>query len=648
MPAFRGTHDTVLGDSSSRNQRDRTRRHRPTPQYLQRVLYPRKPIAPPHRGDANEEQGQPRRRNLSLWEVHAETIQRREKRFRQEERRRIASSLPVAIVNPLHSQTVQTPRPADSVTLRSEAPRRPQDRVYEETPTEPDEETRTEVATEIDEQTERGSVVSEGEGDNDEVCITTTCAEKQSEKPPQRNLESERKSEQDLKQQAERFLRDAIGPCAGPFGLKMEEEQMNAQEKAFNPLNPPSQHQPNVAPQFVQGSSRDGEVGSGTPIQTQPEKVRDWLNLQSASHTQRFADATAVYYNPEATTLPVLSNSSLYPTPEPQPPAYYYTATPMDIIPLSNDLMDTSPDPEEIDVFTASSLVPPQPMRDIQPTSTRVADVSTISAFNISSTTPSPSFDGYQMPSNSFVSKPQAQWHLNAIHPRSLNVPAMRESYHSFPPPDWCTTCGQMLAFRQPFPLSESMNLSAPNHRMEGVGDATETEKERDVEPFIIEACEEQEAWWDMTAGLWTRATRSLWDSNSQNRVSVLDVTRPAHTRIIWRNRSTRRPFSSVDDTEDATRSLERFDEQLAQRVDTEALRRSYSAHAKVLASENKRTNAHRQKQRTRGPHRSPKQIYKSPRISQKRPYQRSFRTPIHRVLDDLTTIISRFPSVFL
>ncbi|KAL0573641.1 hypothetical protein V5O48_008313 [Marasmius crinis-equi] len=173
--------------------------------------------------------------------------------------------------------------------------------------------------------------------------------------------------------------------------------------------------------------------------------------------------------------------------------------------------------------------------------------------------------------------------------------------------------------------------------------------QQEEVAPFVIGVTDEQGAWWDAVSG----APWSIEDRRAE-RVATLDVTRPARTRIV-----SRRPFPRVQSlpktTSDAGRCLERFKEQLEQRVDIEELRCSYTFHAasKALQADKKKAKTLRRSQyyRTRSPSRSPKQPYKPPSSPQRRsrqPAECSVSTALYGVLGEFSGYISRFSFVHL
>ncbi|KAF9269393.1 hypothetical protein L218DRAFT_952999 [Marasmius fiardii PR-910] len=646
MPAVRGTTNFVLGESPSRIHRDRMRRNQSSPQYLQSL---RTPTPRAHRASVDQTVAQPRRRNLTLWEVHAKTIKRRQEKFRKEELRRIASSLPMAVVN------LQSPNPFDNT---SKIPQHTTDKIIEETPTEPDEETRTEVATEIDDAT------SEREELGDHQSESHSDTEKDTGESTERNVKSEK--EQALQKQAESFLRDVIGLCVEPPMPKIDDGEAKAQETNLH-LN--SRIQPRTAPEFVQGSSRDGQVQSENRMQPQTDKVRNWLDFQSSSQTERMPNPTPVYHSPHPTSQPSI----------------FCTPTPMDTIPDLNNyyVMDTSPDPEELGVFTASDFIPPQPMQGVVVTPATSAsnapsetgpyralsnpfavastlhpqwhsyttDMSTslcpllipaIPLVQRSDDEPALSLpsDGYShwttglngLHSNPFLNASRSQSQFQTEQPTSsssssafdnylssnpfLVPPPRQESYHESPPSGHWTTYGQMFPHQQPLLSERFPMVNQGVEEPQGAGSSREKERETKIEPFIIEPCEEQEAWWDGISE-WLRAkkSRSHWDFSPRNRVPVLDVTRPAHIRVTWRNISIRNASSSVDNTVDVTRSLENFDELLKRRVDTEMLRRSYLCHSKMIteATEGKATHLPLGEPKAQSPHLPAKLQYVSP-----------------------------------
>ncbi|KAL0068141.1 hypothetical protein AAF712_004801 [Marasmius tenuissimus] len=364
----------------------------------------------------------------------------------------------------------------------------------------------------------------------------------------------------------------------------------------------------------------------------------------------------------------------------------------MDTTPdLSDFVMDTSPDAEEIGVFTASELIPPQPMTDVQKTHTRVAPFSgpfesepDWASCPSQYSYPTTSFDRFREASNPFMANVQhesasgsftssrystlasSSAYDDQTSSTSPSRPSLLERLHSgmpFPlfaqknifhgpagpvleeeeeahtataPPNSTaferdtTILNPLMADAQspfePDPVRNSSSMSktflkpiwdgtqhdqaedvADTHRCSACRQVTpssshdlpfldrlspqhpmveeEAEEKEDVGSFIVDLTEEQRAWWNVIS-------ESSWPQVNTDRTrktfgeTTVDVTRPARTRIV--SMVGKRAQSSVlcRESRDGSlnyntgRSLERFEEQVTERINAEDLERSYNSHA--------------------------------------------------------------------
>ncbi|KAK1234180.1 hypothetical protein PQX77_002606 [Marasmius sp. AFHP31] len=444
----------------------------------------------------------------------------------------------------------------------------------------------------------------------------------------------------------------------------------------------------------------------------------------------------------------------------------------MDTTPdLSDFVMDTSPDAEEIGVFTASELIPPQSMMDVQKTYTRAIPFSGPFesepdwAFCSSRYSyPAISFDRYREASNpsmvdfqqesapgSFTStlrsalasssaydnqtsfpSPSRPSLLERLHsemplplssqnlfhgpigpvleeaeeahtatappssiaferrPTALN-PLMADAQSRFEPdpvrnsssmsktflkPIWdgtqrdqaenvtdthrCYACGQVTpSSSQERP---SLNRLSPHHPTV----EEEAEEKEDVESSIVDLAEEQGAWWDMIfESSWPR-DNAEWTRKTFGE-TIVDVTRPARTHIVSMARNRARSSVLCRESRDKSldyntgRSLERFEEQVKERVNAEDLERSYSSYAafklqqQQFDSLKKPKASIRHSETRRSSRRSAKQPYKyiytsssarrsRQQVSSSRTTSRLTGSPFGRALADLVSFVPRFP----